>query len=95
MKKKKIQQLIILIKNNKKLFIYKMDTNKIIKGYKILQRIGKGGCGAVYLAQKENKNYAIKKIYEPNKDEIEYYQKILNALYKIRSEYVIKIMNHL
>ena len=67
-----------------------MDTNKTIKGYQIKQRIGKGGCGAVYLAQKENKNYAIKKIYELTKDEIEYYQKILNALYKIRSEYVIK-----
>ena len=67
-----------------------MDTSKTIKGYEIKERIGKGGCGAVYLAQKENKNYAIKKINDLTKDEIEYYQKILNALYKIRSEYVIK-----
>ena len=64
-----------------------MDTNKTIKGYQIKQRIGKGGCGAVYLAQKENKNYALKKITDLTKNEIEYYQKILNALYKIRSEY--------
>ena len=67
-----------------------MDTSKTIKGYQIKKRIGKGGCGAVYLAQKENKNYALKKITDLTKDEIEYYQKILNALYKIRSEYVIK-----
>ena len=67
-----------------------MDTSKTIKGYQIKQRIGKGGCGAVYLAQKENKNYAMKIISFLTKDEIEYYQKILNALYKIRSEYVIK-----
>ena len=33
-----------------------MDTSKTIKGYQIKQRIGKGGCGAVYLAQKENEN---------------------------------------
>ena len=38
-----------------------MDTNETIKGYQINQKIGKGGCGAVFLAQKENKNYAIKK----------------------------------
>ena len=67
-----------------------MDTNETIKGYEIKERIGKGGCGAVYLAQKENKNYALKKINDLTKDEIEYYQKILKALYKIRSEYVIK-----
>ena len=67
-----------------------MDTNETIKGYQINQKIGKGGCGAVFLAQKENKNYAMKIISFLTKDEIEYYQKILNALYKIRSEYVIK-----
>ena len=60
------------------------------KGYQIKQRIGIGGCGAVYLAQKGNKNYAIKKIIDLTKDEIEYYQKILNALFNIKSEYVIK-----
>ena len=31
-----------------------MDTSKTIKGYEKKERIGKGGCGAVYLAQKEN-----------------------------------------
>ena len=67
-----------------------MDTSKTIKGYQIKKRIGKGGCGAVYLAQKGNKNYAIKKITDLTKDEIEYYKKILNALYKIRREYIKK-----
>jgi serine/threonine protein kinase len=48
-----------------------MDTSKTIKGYEKKERIGKGGCGAVYLAQKENKNYALKKITDLTKDEIE------------------------
>ena len=60
------------------------------KGYEIKERIGKGGCGSVYLAQKEKNTYAIKKINDLTKDEIEYYQKILNALFNIKSEYVIK-----
>ena len=53
-----------------------MDTNKYIKGYKIIKRIGKGGFGAVYLVQKENKNYALKKITDLTEDEIKDYQKI-------------------
>ena len=32
------------------------------KGYEIKERIGKGGCGSVYLAQKEKNTYAIKKL---------------------------------
>ena len=32
------------------------------KGYEIKERIGKGGCGSVYLAQKEKNTNAIKKI---------------------------------
>ena len=67
-----------------------MDTSKNIKGYQLIKRIGKGGCGAVYLAQKENENYAIKKINDLTEEEIKYYQKILNVLFKIKSQYVIK-----
>ena len=67
-----------------------MGTSGNIKGYQIIKRIGKGGCGAVYLAQKENENYAIKKINDLTEEEIEYYQKILNVLFKIKSQYVIK-----
>ena len=65
-----------------------MDKN--IKGYKIIKRIGKGGCGAVYLVQKENKYYALKKITDLTEEEIENYQKILNVLFKIKSEYIIR-----
>ena len=67
-----------------------MDTNEIIKGYQILKRIGKGGDGAVYLVQKGNKTYALKKITDLTKDEIENYQKILNVLFKIKNKYIIK-----
>ena len=60
------------------------------KGYQIIERIGRGGCGIVYLVQKENKNYALKKITDLNNNEIDNYQKLLKTLYKIKSEYVIK-----
>ena len=65
-----------------------MDKN--IKGYKIIKRIGRGGCGAVYLVQKENKYYALKKITDLTEEEIENYQKILNVLFNIKSEYIIR-----
>ena len=67
-----------------------MDTTQIIKGYEIKERIGKGGYGAVYLVQKENQQYALKKITDLNKNEIENYQKLLDVLIKLKSEYVIK-----
>jgi len=67
-----------------------MDTNKYIKGYKIIKRIGRGGFGAVYLVQKENKNYALKKITDLTEDEIKDYQKILNILFNMKSEYIIR-----
>ena len=67
-----------------------MDTNLNIRGYKIIRRIGKGGCGTVYLVQKENKYYALKKITDLTKEEIKEYEKILNSLFKLNNEYVIK-----
>ena len=40
-----------------------MEPIEIIKEYKIIKIIGRGGCGIVYLAQKGNKDeyYALKK----------------------------------
>ena len=67
-----------------------MNTNISIKGYTIKNRIGKGGCGAVYLVYKNNKYYAMKKITDLTIEEIAKYQKILNILTRIKSDYVIK-----
>ena len=67
-----------------------MEKNQIIKGYKIIKRIGKGGFGAVYLVEKKKKYYALKKITDLTKEEILKYQTLLNSLYKIKSEYIIK-----
>ena len=68
-----------------------METNQNINAYKKIRKIGKGGCGVVFLVQKNNKNYALKKISDLTKNEIDYYQKILNVLFKINNDY---IMNH-
>ena len=62
------------------------------KSYEIKERIGKGGCGAVYLVYKNNKYYAMKKITDLTIEEIAKYQKILNILLKIKCDYVIKYM---
>ena len=67
-----------------------MNTNKNIKGYKIIERLGKGGCGAVYLVKKEENYYALKKITDLTNEEIKNYQKILNVLFKIKNDFVIE-----
>ena len=69
-----------------------MEPIEIIKEYKIIKIIGRGGCGIVYLAQKGNKDeyYALKKIPILTKEEKENYEKILNAILKINNEYIIK-----
>ena len=67
-----------------------MKENKTIKGYQIINVLGRGGGGIVYLVQREKKFYALKKITELTKEDIDEYQKLLNVLYKIKSEYVIK-----
>ena len=73
-----------------------MEEGQNIKDYKIIKTIGKEGCGIVYLVQKGNKNeqYALKKIPILSENEIEEYQKILNAIFKINNEHVIKYFEY-
>jgi len=47
-----------------------MEAKKIINGYEIMKKLGKGGCGIVYLAKKGNKYYALKRIFELTNEEI-------------------------
>ena len=59
--------------------------------YKIIKKIGKSN-NEVYLAQKDNKNYAIKKRHNSNfsKNEKKSVQKLLDVLKNINNEYIIK-----
>ena len=61
------------------------------KKYKNIQKIGEGGFGDVYLVEKDNNYYALKKLkFKLTKEELEQYQKILNILLKIKNENIIK-----
>ena len=59
--------------------------------YKIIKKIGKSNY-EVYLAQKDNKNYAIKKIHNSNfsKNEKQSVQKLLDVLKNINNENIVK-----
>ena len=57
--------------------------------YEIIRRIGKGSLGQVYLVKKENEYYALKKI-SIYKIDSNLYNKKINVLSNISSEYIIK-----
>ena len=57
----------------------------------IIRKIGEGGCGNVYLIEKDNKYYALKKyLFKLTKEEIENYNEIINTIPKINNKYIIK-----
>ena len=59
--------------------------------YKIKNQIGEGRFGIVYLAEKNNKQYALKKSkFKLTEEEIDKYKKIIDTLSKINSKYIIK-----
>ena len=60
--------------------------------YKIIKEIGKGGFGTVYLIEKENKKYALKKIPINIFDngQTEKYTEEINILSTFNSEYIVK-----
>ena len=60
--------------------------------YKIIKEIGKGGFGTVYLIEKENKKYALKKIpiYILDNGQKEKYTEEINILSTFNSEYIVK-----
>ena len=65
--------------------------NNLMKNYKVLYSIGKGGRGICELVEKADKKYVIKKItYELTKEEKTEYQKLVLYLSKINSDNVIK-----
>ena len=64
------------------------------KEYKIIKPLGEGGFGIVYLVEKDNKRYALKKSTKKLKnEEIEQIKKLINILSKINNEYLIKYYN--
>ena len=60
-------------------------------GYKVIRPLGEGGFGAVYLVEKDNKTYALKKLTKKlKKEEIEEIKKMIETLSKINNEHLIK-----
>ena len=61
--------------------------------FKIIKPIGKGGFGEVYLIQKENRYFVLKKInYLTNEEKVKY-DTILKSLFKINNKHIIKYYN--
>ena len=60
--------------------------------YTKIKQLGKGGFSEVFLIQKNNKYYALKKIYIKNisKEDLNYYKNEVKILSSFNSEYIVK-----
>lgn len=68
-------------------------------GYKFIKLLGKGSYGSVYLAQQESKvgtdeYVAIKKFYMNDKNSYQSFKNEVKILKKIKSDYLIKILDY-
>ena len=65
-----------------------------IHQYKTIKKIGKGGFGEVYLIEKDNKEYALKKIsileYKLTEKQIEEYKEKIKCFAALNSNNIIK-----
>ena len=63
--------------------------------YTKIKQLGKGGFSEVFLIQKKNKYYALKKIYIKNisKEDLNYYKNEVKILSSFNSEYIVKYYN--
>ena len=65
--------------------------------YELMNKLGEGGFGEVFLIKKDNQKYALKKIPLPNKllteDKMKEYKEMLLILQTLNSENVIKYFN--
>ena len=67
-----------------------MDVNNE-NDYKIIKKIGEGGYGEIYLIEKGNEKYALKKIKSKlTEGEMNEYNKIINILSKMNNKNIIK-----
>ena len=63
--------------------------------YKIIKKLGEGGFGEVYLIEKKNKKYALKRIKSKLKGEEKAQLKSkIDKLSKLNSEHIIKYYNY-
>ena len=62
--------------------------------YNIIRKLGEGAFGEVFLVEKDNKYYALKKIHiivaKLTENQIEEYKKMIKILSELNNEYIIK-----
>ena len=67
-----------------------MEKKEDGKYIKIVETIRKGGFSTVYLVEKDNKYYALKKYVNISEEEVKKIQKVLDALSKLNNPNIIK-----
>ena len=67
-----------------------LDIMNYSHGYSTIKMVGSGGSGKVYLVQKNNKNFAIKKIPFNNLEEKTNIEKEIDILSSLNDDHIVK-----
>ena len=75
-KQAEVDEIIENLGNLEFTFHEKANQTRMIAGYEILEVIGQGAFGKVYLARKEDKHYAVKEVSYESKDPEKIYKEV-------------------